>query len=121
MQIPQQPRRTSPRLLRVVPRSRRQPPNHLDRAALVDRHAHQLVPRIAHLPPAVLLALDDLVRGLRGGRGRGVLLLPGHPGEFHLRDCYARAQCRWLGTSIPLVRSATDVELRKPFGGDLKT
>src|SRR5688500_18899184 len=44
----------------AVPRSRSAPAYHLGRAALVDRHAHPLALRIAHLPPAVLLALDAL-------------------------------------------------------------
>jgi hypothetical protein len=67
----QQPRRSSQRLLRSwLLKSRREPPHHLHRSALVDRHAHQFVLRIAHLPPAVLLPLDDLVSGLRGGCGR---------------------------------------------------
>jgi hypothetical protein len=61
----------------LVPGSRREPSHHLDGAAPVNRHAHQLAPHIAHLPPAVLLALDALVDALRGGDGRVILLLLG--------------------------------------------
>jgi hypothetical protein len=43
---------------------------HLARALLLDGEAHQLVVRIAHLPPAAVLLLDDAAGGLRGG-GRG--------------------------------------------------
>src|SRR5215213_11085002 len=57
----------------LSPRSRRQPPHHLHRAALVDGQAHQLALRIEHHPVAILLA--DGVAGLRLRGGRGAVLL----------------------------------------------
>ena len=67
------------RVFRPGPVSGGEPAHHLPRALPVDRQADQLVVRVAHLPPAALRLLHDLVRRLRGC-GRGVLRVVRHRG-----------------------------------------